>query len=378
MKKIAIIGCGFGGLSATSLLCGSGEDLEVVVFDRKDTFDFLPVLPDCLGRGIPPAYLTCKIETIGISSGFRFVNEEVVYLQLSKKEITTASATHHYDYLIIASGSETNFYGNKNIEDNSYSLDDAADAARLINLLKNERFGTYIVGGGGYTGIEVAVNLRVFLEKSRRLGRVLIIERAPSILGPLPQWIKDYTTQNLKKMEVDVQVDTSIEKIDGRAVRLSSGEIVSDAAVVWAAGVKTAPFVQDLSAEKNPQGRVKVDESLRISDDCFVIGDAAYFSHKGVFLRMAVQFAISEGRIAALNILNSIKGSSLEKYKPRDVGYIIPMANNLSCGEVMGLKVKGRLATLLHYMMCAYRSCGMRNKLGVLKGAIKTPRLSSG
>jgi len=87
---------------------------------------------------------------------------------------------------------------------------------------------------------------------------------------------------------------------------------------------------------------------------------------------MAAQFSITEGDQAAVNITRSIKNLPLKKFKPMDLGYVIPMANNRSCGMVFGVKVRGMLATLLHFVMCVYRSIGLRNKMGVMAGLIKS------
>jgi NADH dehydrogenase FAD-containing subunit len=103
------------------------------------------------------------------------------------------------------------------------------------------------------------------------------------------------------------------------------------------------------------------------------LGDAAYVSGKAGFLRMAVQFAITQGENAGINIINSIKGLRLKEYTPVDSGYIIPMANNKSCGLVLGMELKGFLPTVFHYIMCIYRSYSFRNKLGVINNLVGRP-----
>ena len=282
----------------------------------------------------------------------------------------TQKQSLNYDYLVIASGSETNFYGNSTFQESAYKLDSARDAEIIIGLLKENRFDNFIVSGGGYTGIEVATNLSLFFKKRKLKNKIIILERAPDILGPLPVWMKDYVKSNLGRMGIEILLNTTIEKIERIKVFLSGGKVFERAIVIWAAGVKTAAFIQNLDREKNPQGRLKVDDYLRLDEHCFVAGDTAYFTAKNVFLRMAVQFAIMEGVCVAENIKRSIKGKPLRKYQPQDAGYIIPMANNLSCGIVLGIKIKGVLATWLHFMMCIYRSYGIKNKLGIIKDLI--------
>jgi NADH dehydrogenase len=112
-----------------------------------------------------------------------------------------------------------------------------------------------------------------------------------------------------------------------------------------------------------------------LKHNCFVAGDTAYFPDKKSFLRMAVMFAIYEGRISAENVLRSIEGRQLKAYKPLDLGYIIPMSNNRSCGVVLGFKLKGFIPTVLHFIMCVYRLRGIKNKLGLLHNFITGGRI---
>jgi NADH dehydrogenase len=369
MSKIIIIGGGFGGLTVARLL--SRSQLNLTLIDKKSTSDFLPTLPDCLGRAIAPEFLAFDIEEAARKWGFKFIKEEVISVNLEKKEAFTTNKILSYDYLVIASGSETNFYGNENIMKSAYKLDDVEDVKRILQALKQNESATYIIGGGGYTGVELATNLRLFSDKHKKSSKIIIVERAPKILGPLPEWMKEYANDNLRRLNIDIFTDSTIDKIEERRVYLSEGRVFENAFVVWAAGVKTAGFIQVLKAEKNPQGRLKVDEYLRINNNCFVIGDAANFSYNNNFLRMAVQFAIAQGHCVAENIMNSVQARRLCKYRPIDLGYIIPMANNRSCGRVLGLNLKGFLPTVLHFFMCIYRSNGLRNKFGIIKELLK-------
>lgn len=367
MKKIVIIGAGFAGISAIERLRRTKLDIEIILIDKKGTFDFLPLLPDCLGRGIGPGFLAYELSDLREELKFKLVRDEVTAVNPEDKKVFCRQYSCVYDYLLIASGSETNFYGNKIIAENAYKIDSVADVRALSGLLREKNFEHYIVCGGGYTGIEAATNLRLFLDKAGRDKPVIIVERSGKILGPLPQWMKDYVLSNLKRLRIAVYTNSAIEKIEDAKAYVGAGKSFDQALVVWAAGVKTADFIQGLKAEKNPQGRIKVDAYLRINESCFAAGDAAYFDLKGNFLRMAVQFAICEGDCAAVNIINSINGRGLRPYRPLDLGYVIPMANNRSCGRVFGVNFKGSLPTLFHFMMCIYRSYGLRNKTGVIR-----------
>lgn len=367
MKKAVIIGCGFGGLFAAKYLSKFRRHLEVTVIDKQDNFNFLPMLPDIIGRGIDSRALAFPIKKLSSKYSFNFIKEEVVSLGLDKKSVFGAAGNLAYDYLLVSSGSQTNFYGNEEIKKYAYKLDDAVDGALISKALTEKEYDVYLIGGGGYTGVEAATNLRLYLEKNHQNKRIIIAERANSILWFLPQWIRDYTAGNLRRMGVEILTNVSVNKIEGTVVSLSSGEVFNNCMLLWTAGVEAAAFIKGLNAEKNPQGRVKVDEFLRLRDDCFIIGDAAIFTYKGLQLRMAVQFAIAQGVTAAKNIIRSTRGLPLCKYKPLDPGYVIPMANNKSCGRILGVNLKGILPTALHYLMCFYRIVGMRNKFCILK-----------
>ncbi len=367
MKKVAIVGCGFAGVTAVKKLSPFRSYVDVTLVDRKKTFDFLPELPDCLGRGIKPEHLTYSIEDMVKMAGFQFVNDEVISMDMQKQCLMTRKGKLDYDYAIIASGSETNFYGNDSLRRAACKLDDISDTKAAAAKLEEKEYAAYIIAGGGYTGAEVASNIRIFLEKKKRTAKIIIVERSRAILGALPEWMVRYAYFNFKRLNVEIMTDSQIERIEGSKVYLSGGKVFDDALVVWTAGVKTADFIQSLNVKKNSQGRVEVDEYLRINNNCYVVGDAAYVRQKGVFLRMAVQFAISQADCAVKNIIRDIKGKKPLAYRAIDLGYIIPMANNRSCGNILGVNVSGYLATLLHFLMCFYRSYDIRKGLGIIK-----------
>ena len=340
MTRVVITGAGFAGLSAARVLRTEALGFEVILFDRRDTFDFLPMLPDVIGRAISHRALSCNLNDLSKRLSFKFVNAEVVSLDLAQKHVATQNGSASFDYLIIASGSETNFYGNENIKKYAYALNNASDASQLTQALEQGDRDNYIICGAGYTGIEAATGLHKFLSRHKKPGKVIIVERASSILGPLPEWMKAYTLNNLGHLGIEVILNASVAAIEENRVRLTNGTIFDKAMTIWAAGVKTSNFVQNLNIEKNPQGRLKADEYLRINDYCFVCGDAAYFQYKNSYLRMAVQFALSQGQCAGRNVIKSALKKPLLKYRPLDLGYIIPMANNRACGIALGLKVK--------------------------------------
>ncbi|MFA5115304.1 MAG: FAD-dependent oxidoreductase [Candidatus Omnitrophota bacterium] len=373
MKKVLILGCGFAGLSAAAEFCRARSGFEVTVIDKKRYLDFLPLLPDVIGRGINAEYLRFPLAAAAVRLGFTFVNAYVGSLDPSARRVISSAGEFGYDYLLLASGSETNFYGNAQAARSAYKLDDAGDAVNILLALERRKLDCCVVSGGGYTGIEIATNLRLYFSRRGEDKEIIIIEKSPSILGPLPSWMKGHVYNNLRGLGIRVLANTVIEQIEERSLR-AAGEIFNNSMLVWAAGVRVSDIVRGEAFERNPQGRYKVDEFLRLCDNCFAAGDASCFSFRGGFLRMAVQFAISQGACAGRNIINAAEGRKLKRYEPHDLGYIIPMANNNSCGQVLGISVKGAAPTALHYLMCLYRSLGWRNRAGIIRGLFKKRR----
>ncbi len=366
MTRVVIIGCGFAGLTAARMLSRE-KAIKLSVIDKKRTFDFLPMLPDIIGREIRGDFLKCDIRKLAGGIRFEFIQEEALEINIEKKEVRTSAGAVPYDYLIISSGSDTNFYGNNQAQKEAFKLDSVYDGIKIKEAIKKNEHENYLISGAGYTGIEIATNMRMFLDKNRKKGNIIIVEKSGSILGPLPEWMKGYVNNNLSKLAIKVFAEKAIDRIDGDRVYISDGSVFNRAMVIWSAGVKTPDHVMSLGHDKTGQGRLFVDKTLKIDEHVFAVGDSANVIFKDKALRMAVQFSIAEGAVAAINVINRIKNKPLKDYNPIDLGYIIPMANNLSCGIILGLKVKGRLATVLHYIMCIYRSCGLRNKLGIIK-----------
>ncbi|MDD5561780.1 MAG: FAD-dependent oxidoreductase [Candidatus Omnitrophica bacterium] len=372
MRKVIIIGAGFAGLSAAGRLSRYNLSTEVLVFDKKDSSAFLPLLPDAIGRRLNPGLLAYNIDELSRKLNFKFIKEEITSVDLQARQVFTGRSSYAYDALLISSGSQTDFFGNQHAQLHSYALNSVDDVKRITDAIKADKFENFIICGGGYTGVEAATNLWLLCRKNGFSGKIVIVERSAQILGPLPLWMKSYVRNNLKNMGIEVLVNSVTEDIRQDRVSVSGNLLFEKAMLVWVPGVKTADFIQKLAVEKNPQGRITVDEYLRFKEDCFCAGDASFFGRKGNYLRMAVQFSIAEGACAADNIIRGMEKLPFKKFKPCDLGYIIPMANNKSCGMVFGLNLKGFLPTLLHFIMCIYRSSGLRNKIGLAGSLIRS------
>ena len=193
------------------------------------------------------------------------------------------------------------------------------------------------------------------------------VERGQVPLAALPEWVRRYALRRLRKYDIELFCDSTIVKAGERSVWLASGQTFNNALFVWSEGMSAGRHIESLAVAKNIQGRIIVDDYLSFGESCFAAGDAACILHKGQTLRMAVQFALSQGRQAAYNILRSIVKMPLKKYRPLDLGWIVPMADNRACGIALGVSLQGYWAGLLHYSFCLLRLPGLKARWGMIK-----------
>ncbi len=372
MRKIIIIGAGFAGLTGVRKLAQANLETEITIFDRKAEFNFLPLLPDCIGRKINPQLLVYALVDFCRRLKVKFIQQEVTALDLANRQVVAGANAYNYDYLLVSSGSQPNFFSNAAAQNYGLPLNNVADIKKIILYLQENDPENLVICGAGYTGVETATNLARLFKQQGVTKKIIMVERLPAVLGMLPGWMRDYALKNLAESQIEVLTGCVVERIEADKVWISGGRQFNRAMLIWVAGVKTADFIRKLELPKNPQGRVIVDEYLKAQENCFFAGDVALFNRRGIALRMAVQFAITQGDLAAANIISSIRKRPLKKYRPLDLGYIIPMANNLSCGNILGLNVSGIFATFLHFSMCIFRTLGWRNKAGILGDLIKS------
>ncbi len=366
MTRVVILGGGFAGLSAARELRKLRGRAEVALVDRRATSDFLPLAADLLYRKLDPALLQVDLADFAKRAGIRFLRADATAVDLAAKTVATSAGPLPFDYLIIAAGVEPNLYGNKKLKEETFPLASVADARRIVEELERGGYAAVLVVGGSYTGVEAATGLRRRLAETS--ARVVIAEQAETLVPDLPPRVRDYVGANCARMGIEVVTGTTLAEMRGRDAVLANGIIVKDALVVWAAGVAAGPLVRALGAEKDAQGRLAVDEFLQLKKgEVFVAGDAARVMHKGSPVRMAIQTALDQGRVAGRNVRALIEGRSLRRYRPLDLGWVVPMANGRSSGQALGIPVRGIAATALHYLMCLWRTPGLARRSRLLR-----------
>jgi NADH:ubiquinone reductase (H+-translocating) len=362
MKRVVVIGHGFAGYTAARRLCTDGEGLDITVVDRQVNTHYRPMLPDAVGGTIGTQHLLYPIPALQARYGYHFVCGEVTGVDFERQQVVLGDDSIPYDYLICAAGSQTPLPPTEPFQRHALRIDSAYDANRVADLVSSGSYDRVIICGGGYTGVELASQVTRRLRNLFRPTRVTIVEMMDTILGPQPTWMQHYTAANLRLMGIEIMTGVQVAEIVDSAVKLSDGRTFENALLLWATGLRAAPLTRNWGVPTAEQKRIVVDRDLRFKPDCFAAGDVACVRWGKRCQRMSLQLALSEGDAAARNVIRLSRGESTTTYYGSDPGYIIPMANGRSCGEVFGVRLRGYPATALHYILNAYRSHGVVNR----------------
>jgi NADH dehydrogenase len=364
-KNIVIIGAGFSGIAAAKYLAKNKKKLKgyaIHLIDKKKNYEFIPMLPDLIAGWLEPEAISLNLEKFSQKRGINFVCDSVQKIDREKKIVTTKNQEISYQYLIIATGSKTNFFGNTELSLNCRKLDSVKDALKIKNDLLDkaqQKKINIVVVGGGYTGLEIATNVHFLLTKNKLPFSITVVEKAPEILKMVSDRIKQIAKSELNCLGIKIITGDSLQKYKGEYAQLESGREIKNAFCIWSAGVKTSDFIQNLDAKKD-KGRLLVDQNLNLKGKnekrVFVAGDSAAFATQaGKSLRMAIMFAIGQGKMAARNIINNLQNKQKSAYRPIDLGYLIPLTYKKAPGVVLGAFVGPKLGYFLHYYMCFYR-----------------------
>ena len=375
--QIAIVGAGFAGLAASRQLSRlSPQEADIHLFDRNAFTTMLPALPDVAGGRLEPARIHADLRQL-LKPRIQLHLATVQSVDPAKKTLSTAEGVFPYDYLVLTCGAVADRRGLKEHQEAAYTLANLADAERIYQdfsaFIQSRSSPQVLVVGGGYTGLELASNLKL---RSVRLGkpaRVTVLERKDRFLAGLPNRIRSYLETQARRQGIEIRTVVKVDSFDGRNVQLSDGSCHEDVFLCCSTGTRRG--LPELQGEKQelPDGRVVVDEYLRIPQhpQIFVAGDAAAMLNRDVPLRKAVNFAYYSGQSAGKNILLELRGKPLQAFRPLDLGWVIPFGST-AAGQVLGIDyLTGRLPLAMHYAMCGYRNFTLGNKIYFAKIALR-------
>jgi NADH dehydrogenase len=387
---VAIVGAGFGGLRAARAL--RNAPVNVILIDRRNYHLFQPLLYQVATAGLSPDEIAYPVRAIfQRQSNLEFRLAEVQAVDLAAKKLALSTGELAYDYLILAIGGVTNFFGLETVAKHSFSLKDIDEAVairnhilRMFELAAQESNAdlrrallTFVVVGGGPTGVESAGALseliRLVLSKDYRRvnlkeARVVLLEAGDTLVTAMPASLRDATAETLWNKKVEVRFGAAVENFDGEKVSLKGGEIIPARTLIWAAGVKAASLADQLGAKQVRLGRLVVEPTLQLpaQPEAFVIGDAAYLEENGQPHPMVAPVAMQQAECAADNIRRLMRGQALRSFKYRDLGTLATIGRNAAVAAFGNLHFRGFIAWVLWLTIHIILLIGFRNRLVVL------------
>ncbi len=387
---VVIVGAGFGGLRAARRL--RHAPVDVLLIDRHNYHLFQPLLYQVATAGLEPEQIARPVRAILRGQrNLEFRMTEVTGLESAEKRVLTTDGAIAYDYLILAVGGETNFFGLEGVPRHGYGLKDIPEAIRIRNhvLRAFERATlerdperrraelTFAVVGGGPTGVEMAGALSelirlVLVKDYPRLNvtdvRVLLLEATDRLLGPMPARLREAAAETLWRKHVEVRFGATVADYDGAQVLLKSGEVIPACSLIWAAGVQAVSLTGRLGLPTGRQGRVPVTPTLDVPGhpDIYVIGDAAYLEAGGVALPMMAPVALQMAETAATNIAHRLTGTPPTPFAYRDPGSLATIGRNAAVAYIRGIGFTGFPAWVVWLVVHIIQLIGFRNKLFVL------------
>jgi NADH:ubiquinone reductase (H+-translocating) len=391
VPHVVILGGGFGGLSAAKRF--RRQPVRVTLLDRRNHHLFQPLLYQVATATLSPGDIAAPIRWIfRRQRNLRVLLGEAQSIDVAGKRIVFADgAPVDFDYLIVATGASHAYFGHPEwapYAPGLKTLEDALEIRRRLLIaferaerepdpIRQRRLLTFVIVGGGPTGVELAGTLAEIARRTLRqefraidtsLARIVLVEAGPTILPAFPEKLRDASRASLLRLGVDVRERTAVTAIDANGVSLGA-EALSAETVLWAAGVAASPIVATLGAPLDRAGRVLVNADLSIPDhpDIFVVGDAAAFLHQtGKPLPGVAQVAMQGADRAAQNVLRRIEGQPTRPFEYHDKGSLAIIGRGSAIADFGWTAFSGVVAWFAWLFIHIFMLIGFRNRLAVL------------
>jgi NADH dehydrogenase len=383
--KVVIIGAGFAGLWAARTLAGS--QTEVLVLDRNNYHTFFPLLYQVAAAELDPEDIVYPVRSILRGQpNLRLLMNEVTGIDLGGRQVKTADHVFPYDYLVLAAGSTSHFFGVTGADQFAFQLKSLEQAVALRNhiLFRFERalcetnperrtqMLTFAIVGGGPTGVEFAGALAELIRGSLvkdfpsldpREMRILLLEAADRLLANFPASLGIYAAKRLQKLGIEIRFHAIVNQITPESVQLKDGTLFPLETVVWTAGVQGVNLNTGLPLLRN--GQVKVLPTLQTAEhpEVYVIGDMAFLEQDGDALPMLAPVATQEGEAAARNIIREINAQDPVPFRYNNRGTMATIGRNAAVAWIGGRALSGYPAWILWLTIHLYSLIGFRNRL---------------
>lgn len=386
--QIVVIGAGFGGMQAARSLAQA--DADILLIDRNNYNTFIPLLYQAAFAQIEPAFIAYPVRTLFRQQrNLRFLMESVQAVDLEQKRIHTEQETISYDYLILATGSQSRRSDLTGVVDQTWMLRTLQDAIALRNhtltcferaahepdAFQRQQLLTFVIVGGGATGAEVAGALvelsRCLLRRDYPMLRsadvqIVLLQSGDRLLPDLPPNLGKYTQKKLRQLGVDVHLGAKVSAVEPHAIYLSNGQSIATETVIWTAGVEAALPEVVGPVEQNLKRKVAVLPTLQLTHfpEVYAIGDVA--TAQSTPLTGVAPEALQAGVMVARNIQRQLKGRSPQAFHYFNKGRLAIIGCYAGVGRIAGMPITGFLPWLMWLAVHLVYLPGFRNRLLVL------------
>jgi NADH dehydrogenase len=394
MKQVLIIGAGFAGLNAAKRLRNT-PGVAVTLLDRENHHLFQPLLYQVAMAALSPADIAVPIRSLFARvRNIRVLKAQAQQIDVAGRKVITDAGEFQYDYLMLACGSQHAYFGHEEWERHApglKTLPQATEIRRRVleafeaaerdqNVEARRRHLTFVVVGGGPTGVELAGAIgemsrytlaRDFRSIDPRQTRVILIEAGPRILPSFDDKLAARAMRDLESLGVQVWTHARVTNVGEGGVSVGN-ENVAASTVLWAAGVRAADVGRTLGTTVDQVGRVKVGPDLTIPGhpEVFVLGDMARFEEsEGKLLPGVALVAMQEGIYAANVVRKEVQRGAVAERAPfryHDLGQMATIGRSRAIAEFGRLRLAGYFAWWFWLIVHIYRLSGFRNRLSVL------------
>ncbi len=384
--RVVIVGAGFGGLQAAQSLAGAGAD--VLLIDRNNYHTFVPLLYQVATAQLAPEQVVYPVRTIlRKASNIQFRMAEVQRVDFSAQFVETEDAVIPYDYLVLATGSQTQFLGVPGAKEHAFSMKTVEEAVALRNHifacfeqathesdgLRRQQLLSIVIVGGGPTGVEMAGALVEMLRG--RLGRdyptldlrqvrLVLVQAGDRPLADLPAKLGTYTYQRLRQLGVEVHLQTRVERVTAGAVHLP-GQVISTETVIWTAGLEASTPETSDEVLRATKGKLLIRPTLQLlgQSNVYAIGDLAYVRQNGVPLTGVAPEALQQGVTVARNIRLQLRGRAPKPFNYFNKGRLAIIGCFSGVGKIGAIAFTGFLPWLMWLGVHLVYLPGYRNRL---------------
>jgi NADH:quinone reductase (non-electrogenic) len=380
-NKVLVVGGGFGGFTAAHEICDrikDREDVGILVVAKDNFFTFWPMVAGIVSSDIDSRNVAQPLRRALITAGASFRRSTLNKIDPENKRIIVDGGVEFpYDQLVIALGGLPNFFGIPGVEEYSLTMRGIEDAERIRNRVI-ERFEevslmrgeipesklTFVVIGGGATGVETAAELYNLVHEALEPDypnidpnrvRIFLLEGMDHILPELDPALRRAARTRLVNQRIEVRTGAMAEEITADCVKLKGGDTIATENVIWTAGNRPNVAVDDLNGlPVDERNGIEVDEYLRVKgySNIWAIGDCAAIpdinDEDGRGVPPTAQAATQEGKVVAKNVLAAVDGrdDELEKFEYKPLGQLVELGSDFAVNEVMGVRFTGTLAAI--------------------------------